>query len=529
MTRLLFAPAFWLLGRLSFFWGFTLCAVLFLLPTALALHLGTPAGAAWPRTPATVLVAVLVGLALYLLLALRAFMSLGIQRMIRLAERIAGGELVADGVRLDGQGASNDAAQLWTSIMKMNRSLAGIVGQVRSSAEAIAGAARGISEGNGDLAQRTQEQAASLEETASGIEQLASTARQNAESCDLASRMASKSRSTAARAAGQMQEVATTMDQIDRGARQVGEILGAVEGIAFQTNILALNAAVEAARAGEQGRGFAVVATEVRALAQRSAQAAREIKALMGASADSMARGRAVVADAGATLAEVVTDVQEVSHVLADIAQASSEQSVGVEEVKKAIQQIDLVTQQNAALVEEAGAAAEAFEQEAARLVEVVGRFKADRAQDRSRVVALVKEAVRHVRKHGPERACADLNDPRGAFVRGEDYVFALNTAGVRLAFAPDPKAVGQVVHQNVDSDGKYFGREMLEVAATVGMGWVDFKMLNPRTGRVEPKSAYVEAVGDLVLGCGIYRSESPAPAAPAPQLQPRLLQRAAG
>ncbi|QJW84211.1 hypothetical protein HK414_11265 [Ramlibacter terrae] len=315
------------------------------------------------------------------------------------------------------------------------------------------------------------------------------------------------------------------------GARAVGEILGAVEGIAFQTNILALNAAVEAARAGEQGRGFAVVATEVRALAQRSAQAAGEIKALMGASAESMARGRTVVAEAGTTLAEVVTDVQEVSHVLADIAQASSEQSTGVEEVKKAILQIDLVTQQNAAPVEEAGAAAEAFEQEAGRLVEVVGRFKADRARDRGRVVALVKEAVRHVRKHGPERACADFNDPRGAFVRGEDYVFAIDTQGVRLAFAPDPAAIGRGGGGHAGCRRQAVRPEMLEVARTTGMGWVDFKMNNPRTGRVEPKSAYVEAVGNLVLGCGIYRGDAAAAdSAPArqPQMRPRLPLRAA-
>ncbi|RYY67248.1 MAG: hypothetical protein EOO24_53395, partial [Comamonadaceae bacterium] len=383
MVRFLFAPAFWLLGRLSFLAGFMLASALFLLPVGWALFLGSAAGAGWQPALGHAVLGLLVLLALYWQLALRAFMSLGIHRMVRLTERIAGGELVSDGIRVEGLSGRHDADRLWSSIMKMNRSLGGIVGQVRSSAEAIAGAASGISEGNGDLAQRTQEQAASLEETASGIEQLAGTSRQNAESCALATRMATKSAVTAGRAAGQMREVAATMEQIDRGARQVGEILGAVEGIAFQTNILALNAAVEAARAGEHGRGFAVVATEVRALAQRSAQAAKEIKVLMGASAASMARGRQVVADADTTLAEAVTDVQEVSHVLGDIARASSEQSIGIDEIRKAILQIDLVTQQNAALVEEAGAAAQAFELEAERLVQVVGRFKADRSADR--------------------------------------------------------------------------------------------------------------------------------------------------
>jgi hypothetical protein len=235
------------------------------------------------------------------------------------------------------------------------------------------------------------------------------------------------------------------------------------------------------------------------------------------------------VGEADHTLAEVVTDVHEVRQVLGEIARASSEQSVGVEEIKKAILQIDAVTQQNASLVEEASAAAEAFEHEAARLVEVVGRFKADRGQERSRVVALVKEGVRHVRKHGARRACADFNDPRGSFVRGEDYIFALDTRGVRLAFPPDPAAVGQNAADSVDVDGKYFGREMLEVARSAGLGWVDFKYRNPKTGQVEPKSAYVEAVGDLVLGCGIYRTEDAAAAPQAAWPAPALLQNAAG
>lgn len=511
MARILFAPAFWALGRLSFMATYLVVGTLFLLPLALLLL------APWPRDVLLLPVIALACLAVYTMVALGWFMSSGIQRLIRVAERVASGELVVGNQRRVQETDRHDSARLWSSIMRMNENLAAIVQQVRTSAETIENGARSIAEGNGQLAERTQEQAASLEETASGIEELAATAQQNAQHCAEANRLATRTRDVAGDAAQRMQEAVATMQEIDAGSRRVAEILSTVQGIAFQTNILALNAAIEAARAGHQGRGFAVVAGEVRTLAQRSAEAAREIQALVGASAASVQKGRTLVSAAEATMGEVVDSVEQVTLVLDEIARASQEQSAGVEEISRAIAQVDTATQQNAALVEESHSAAESFQREARQLVEVVGRFKTDRAEDRGQVVALVKAAAAHLRKHGVQRACADFMDRNGAFVHGEHYVVALDLNCRLLAFPPNPAKVGSDDSNLRDADGRYFSRTTVALAKAHGSGWYDYRMTNPRTGRVEPKSMYFERVDDVVLGCGIYRQEAAGGRAAAP------------
>jgi methyl-accepting chemotaxis protein len=501
MVKSLFAPAFWLLGRLSFRGGYLLVGLLFLLPLAVLVFV--PA----PREALLLAAAALAALAVYVLGGLGLFMSLGIERLIRVTDRVASGELVTTVHRRGAESDRHDSARLWHSIMKMNESLASIVRQVRTSAESIAVGAHTIADGNTQLAERTQEQAASLEETASGMEQLASSARQNAENCARATQLATASTEVAAQAARQMQDAAATMKEIDASSRRVGEILSTVEGIAFQTNILALNAAIEAARAGHQGRGFAVVAGEVRSLAQRSAEAAREIQALVTQSASSVQKGRSLVGAAESTMTRMVSSVDQVTQVIATIAQASTEQSAGIEEIGRAITQVDTATQHNAALVEESAGAAEAFQREARQLVEAVDRFKTDRSEERGRVVALIKAAAEHLRKHGVQRACADFSDKGGGFVRGEHYVVALDLECKLLAFAPDPSKVGNDDSNLRDADGRYFSRNTVALAKTQGSGWSDYRMLNPRSGRVEPKSMYFERVGEVVLGCGIYRT----------------------
>ena len=265
---------------------------------------------------------------------------------------------------------------LFDSVQAMSAELAAIFAQVQASAQAIDGASKEVAAGHVNLSQRTEEQASSLEETASGMEQLAATVKQNADNCQLASGLSKSASEVAQKGAHTVSRAVDRMGLIDKSSKKIVDIIGVIEGIAFQTNILALNAAVEAARAGEQGRGFAVVASEVRSLAQRSAQAAKEIKALIEDSVGNVAEGGKLVGEAGKIITEIVVSGQQVAELIGEIAVASKEQNAGVEEINKAIVQMEQVTQQNAALVEQVTAATLSFEEEAKRLAAAVGRFK---------------------------------------------------------------------------------------------------------------------------------------------------------
>ncbi|MGY6163859.1 methyl-accepting chemotaxis protein [Paraburkholderia strydomiana] len=269
-----------------------------------------------------------------------------------------------------------DDYSLVASLESMRRQLSGVVRGIKAAAESISAAAGEIAQGNVDLSQRTEEQAASLEETAASMEELTSTVRMNTENALQASSLAKSASRTAADGGDVVERVVTTMRDISSSSSKVAEIITVIEGIAFQTNILALNAAVEAARAGEQGRGFAVVAGEVRTLAQRSATAAKEIKELIGTSVQHVNAGSSLVVDAGGTMNDLVHSVQRVTQIMAEIASASHEQSAGIEQVNVAVSQMDEVTQQNAALVEQATAAAQAMAEQANSLRQAVAVFK---------------------------------------------------------------------------------------------------------------------------------------------------------
>jgi methyl-accepting chemotaxis protein len=258
----------------------------------------------------------------------------------------------------------------------MQTGLSATVSEIAASAEAIASASGEISMGNLDLSRRTEQQAVSLEKTAASMEELTSTVRQNADNAKQASTLATNASEIAEKGGAVVGRVVSTMGEISDSARSIGDIIGVIEGIAFQTNILALNAAVEAARAGEDGRGFAVVAGEVRNLAQRSAGAAKEVKTLIGASLERVANGASLAQDAGQTMDEVVKAVQRVTDIICEISAASIEQSAGIEEINLAVTQMDAGTQQNAALVEEATAAAQSLDDQAKALKRLVGKFK---------------------------------------------------------------------------------------------------------------------------------------------------------
>nr|WP_256574393.1 methyl-accepting chemotaxis protein [Pseudomonas sp. HAR-UPW-AIA-41] len=267
-------------------------------------------------------------------------------------------------------------------------SLSRMLGQIREGADTIYTAANEISVGNTDLSSRTEEQASSLEETASSMEELTSTVKLNADNARQANSLAMNASEVASDGGQLVERVVLTMSSINESSRKISDIIGVIDGIAFQTNILALNAAVEAARAGEQGRGFAVVAAEVRNLAQRSAAAAKEIKTLISDSVDKVETGNTLVAQAGKTMSEIVTAIKRVTDIMAEIAAASAEQSTGIEEVNGAVSQMDEMTQQNAALVEQAAAAAESLLDQAAAMTEAVGIFKFDHTNQRPALVA---------------------------------------------------------------------------------------------------------------------------------------------
>jgi methyl-accepting chemotaxis protein len=297
---------------------------------------------------------------------------------LRLARSVADGDLTQTARIRSG----DEIGQLLEALQGMTASLAGIVGAVRSGTDTIGTASGQIAAGNHDLAARTEQQASSLEETAASIEQLTSTVKNNADHARQANALAQAASSVAGRGGDVILKVVQTMGGINDSARRIAEIIGVIDGIAFQTNILALNAAVEAARAGEQGRGFAVVASEVRNLAQRSAAAAKEIKALIESSLERVDRGGKLVEQAGATMHEILDSVRQVTAIMGDINAASAEQTAGIEQVNVAVLQMDRVTQQNAALVEEAAAAAGSMHEEAQRLTRAVSVFRTGQGRE---------------------------------------------------------------------------------------------------------------------------------------------------
>jgi methyl-accepting chemotaxis protein len=293
-------------------------------------------------------------------------------RQVALA--IAGGDLTRP-IRVQGQ---DEAAQLLGALSQMQKALQTLVGTVRQSSASIHMASTEVASGNTDLSLRTEQTASSLQQTSSSMSELTIAVRQSAEAASQASQLASSASSVARRGGDVVAQVVATMEQINTSSKRIADIIGVIDGIAFQTNILALNAAVEAARAGEQGRGFAVVASEVRSLAQRSAGAAREIKSLIATSVDRVEDGTRLVQDAGATMNDIVASVQRVSDIIGEVTASAAEQSQGIGQVNQAVTELDQMTQQNAALVEQSAAAAESLKEQAARMSDVVGAFRVD-------------------------------------------------------------------------------------------------------------------------------------------------------
>ncbi len=327
------------------------------------------------RMAVTVLIAAAVAIGAGLAFVITRSITGPIARAVGIAETVASGDLTSD-VKVE---STDETGQLMAALKKMNDSLLSVVGQVRNSSDSIATGSAQIATGNADLSQRTEEQASNLQQTAASMEQLTATVKQNSDTARQATQLAGGASTAAAEGGRVVGQVVATMNDITQSSRKIADIIGVIDGIAFQTNILALNAAVEAARAGEQGRGFAVVASEVRSLAQRSAQAAKEIKTLIGESVEKVESGSKLVDEAGQSMTNIVAQVKRVNDLIGEISAASMEQSTGIGQIGDAVNQLDQVTQQNAALVEESAAAAESLKDQATKLAQVVSTFRLER------------------------------------------------------------------------------------------------------------------------------------------------------
>ena len=447
-----------------------------------------------------------VGVALASLYLCASFVrtSAGATRVLQASvAQLAAGDF-ATRIRLRG---SDELAEVGQSLDQMTGHISQMVSDIRSNSSMVAQAGMKLAEDTQSLAQRTEAQARSLERTAAHVRDINTAVSISASSARAVDDMASDVRRMAEAGGVAVHSAVTSVLDIQNSSRRVQEIIGVIEGIAFQTNILALNAAVEAARAGEQGRGFAVVAAEVRSLAQRSAQSAKEIKQLIAESARHVDAGVTQIDGTRATFERIVEGIRTVADNVRTIASSTQEQSHALDEVARSVAQLDDITQQNARMVDQASHSSAQLSERAHRLADAVATFRL-RQGSADEAFTLVRDAVALHRQQGLA-ALNLITQAADRFTDRDMYVFAFDRQGVYRALSGKPDKVGTAVRDNPGVDGDKLVREAFD-RADHGGGWVDYVFTNPQTGSVDLKTSYVEPIGpDLLLGCGVYKSRS--------------------
>lgn len=439
---------------------------------------------------------------LYFLLAFQISFIADLHRVLKFMQQTAGGNL-----RLRVQiGGKDELSQMGSAMDTMVNNLSSMVASVRSNSALVSYAGGSLAQGNRALSSRTEQQAANLEQTAASVEELSATVQGNALAAQQSANMAGGVRDVAELGSQSMSEAIGSVEAIQASTKRMDEIVGVIDGLAFQTNILALNAAVEAARAGESGRGFAVVASEVRSLAQRSAASAKEIRQLIGASSAQVATGVAQIRKAGLNLTQIVEGIRGVADNMSKISASSAEQSSGLTEITTAVRQLDEITQQNAAVVERAVNQANDLEVRASTLADAVAGFELMQGTAEEAMAMVHRAKTYRSQCHSREAFLRDLTDQSKGFFDRDMYIFALDRNGAYLAFGGNQSRVGTRVQDIAGINGDVFLVEII-AQASHEPGWVEYEMTHPTTGRVQTKMSFVMQIDDLFVGCGVYKN----------------------